>query len=140
MLGDPRELDSVFTNLVINAVNYTPDGGAIRIRWYEDNSGAHFEVNDTGIGIPPHHIPRLTERFYRVDVARSRNSGGSGLGLAIVKHAMQRNKGSLRIDSEVGRGSTFICDFPLELVRYRSDEQGLEARGQENLHHEVTKT
>lgn len=125
--GDPWELDSIFTNLVVNAVNYTPPGGAIRIRWYEDRAGAHFEVNDTGIGIPPHHIPRLTERFYRVDVARSRNSGGSGLGLAIVKHAMQRNQGSLRIDSEVGRGSTFICDFPLELVRYRDDEQQLGA-------------
>ncbi len=123
LLGEHRELDSIFTNLVVNAVNYTPTGGAIRIRWFEDDKGAHFEVNDTGIGIPPHHIPRLTERFYRVDEGRSRHTGGSGLGLAIVKHAMQRNNGSLRIDSEVGRGSTFICDFPPELVRH-SDEQG----------------
>jgi len=122
LLGDPKELDSIFTNLVINAVNYTPTGGAIRIRWFKDDKGAHFEVNDTGIGIAPHHLPRLTERFYRVDVARSRNTGGSGLGLAIVKHAMQRNKGSLRIDSEVGRGSTFICDFPAELIRQRGED------------------
>jgi len=124
LLGESRELDSIFTNLVVNAVNYTPGDGAIRIRWYEDASGAHFEVNDTGIGIASHHIPRLTERFYRVDAGRSRHSGGSGLGLAIVKHAMQRNRGTLRIDSEVGRGSTFICDFPAEIVRH-PDEQGL---------------
>lgn len=123
LLGEQRELDSIFTNLVVNAVNYTPSGGAIRISWFEDDKGAHFEVNDTGIGIPQHHIPRLTERFYRVDEGRSRHTGGSGLGLAIVKHAMQRNNGSLRIDSDVGRGSTFICDFPPELVRH-PDEQG----------------
>lgn len=120
--GDPKELDSVFTNLVVNAINYTPTGGAIRIRWYADDSGAHFEVHDTGIGIAAHHIPRLTERFYRVDVARSRNSGGSGLGLAIVKHAMQRNQGNLRIDSEVGRGSTFICDFPAGMIMLRNNK------------------
>lgn len=125
LLGEPRELDSVFTNLVVNAVNYTPTGGAIRVRWYEDDRGAHYEVNDTGIGIAPHHIPRLTERFYRVDVGRSRDTGGSGLGLAIVKHAMHRNHGSLRIDSEVGRGSTFICDFPPELVCHRGDEESI---------------
>ena len=128
LAGETRELDSIFTNLVVNAVNYTPTGGAIRIRWYEDDKGAHFEVNDTGIGIPPHHVPRLTERFYRVDVGRSRDTGGSGLGLAIVKHAMQRNRGSLRIDSEVGRGSTFICDFPPELIRRRT-QQALPANG-----------
>lgn len=117
--GDPKELDSIFTNLVINAVNYTPDGGAIRIRWYADDTGAHFEVHDTGIGIANHHISRLTERFYRADEGRSRAVGGSGLGLAIVKHALQQHHGQLRIDSEVGRGSTFICDFPPELVVLR---------------------
>ena len=121
--GDPKALDSVFTNLVVNAINYTPAAGAIRIRWYEDAEGAHFEVNDTGIGIAQHHIKRLTERFYRVDVARSRNTGGSGLGLAIVKHAMQRHGGNLRIDSEIGRGSTFICDFPSEQVVHRDEMQ-----------------
>jgi len=117
--GNVKELDSIFTNLIINAVNYTPDSGAIRVRWYRDNSGVHFEVHDTGIGISSHHIVRLTERFYRVDEGRSRATGGSGLGLAIVKHALQSHGGSLRIDSEVGRGSSFICDFPAELAIYK---------------------
>jgi two-component system phosphate regulon sensor histidine kinase PhoR len=120
--GNPKELDSIFTNLVVNAVNYTPEKGSIHIRWYADEVGAHFEVQDTGIGIATHHIHRLTERFYRVDVARSRETGGSGLGLAIVKHAMQQNQGKLRIDSELGRGSTFTCDFPAHLVVYKGDE------------------
>ncbi len=119
--GDQRELDSVFTNLVVNAINYTPAGGAIRIRWYQDDNGAHFEVNDTGIGIAPYHVDRLTERFYRVDVARSRHTGGSGLGLAIVQRALQRHQAGLRIDSEVGRGSAFICDFPADIVVQKDD-------------------
>ena len=114
--GNPKELDSVFTNLVVNAINYTPAKGHITIRWYADEAGAHFEVQDTGIGIARHHLSRLTERFYRVDVARSRATGGSGLGLAIVKHAMQQNHGKLRIESELGRGSRFICDFPAQLI------------------------
>ncbi len=119
--GDSKELDSVFTNLMVNAINYTPTGGAIRIRWYQDDSGAHFEVNDTGIGIAPYHVERLTERFYRVDVARSRHTGGSGLGLAIVTRALQRHQANLRIDSEIGRGSAFICDFPDDIVVHKSD-------------------
>ncbi|NOZ37540.1 MAG: phosphate regulon sensor histidine kinase PhoR [Gammaproteobacteria bacterium] len=119
--GDPRELDSVFTNLVVNAINYTPAGGAIRVRWYQDETGAHFEVNDTGIGIAPYHVERLTERFYRVDVARSRHTGGSGLGLAIVKRALQRHQAGLRIDSEIGRGSAFICDFPKDIISLKKD-------------------
>ena len=117
VLGDPRELDSIFSNLVINAVNYTPAGGEIHIRWHRDeDGGAVFAVEDTGLGIPAHHLPRLTERFYRVDVARSRETGGSGLGLAIVKHALQRLGGRLEIESEVGRGSTFRARFPAEVV------------------------
>ncbi len=117
VLGDPRDLDSIFSNLVINAVNYTPAGGEIHIRWRRDeDGGAVFEVTDTGLGIPAHHLPRLTERFYRVDVARSRETGGSGLGLAIVKHALQRLGGRLEIESEVGRGSTFRARFPVEAV------------------------
>lgn len=120
--GNPKELDSIFTNLVVNAVNYTPDKGRIRICWYADEAGAHFEVHDTGTGIASHHLPRLTERFYRVDLARSRATGGSGLGLAIVKHAMQQNQGKLRIKSELGRGSSFICDFPAHLVVYKRPE------------------
>lgn len=121
--GDAKELDSAFSNLVINAVNYTPDRGKITIRWYQDTQGAHLEVSDTGIGIPPHHISRITERFYRVDVARSRETGGSGLGLAIVKHALNRHQANLRINSEVGRGSTFICDFPKDAIVERQDER-----------------
>lgn len=122
--GNPKELDSIFTNLVVNAVNYTPEKGRITIRWYVDDAGAHFEVEDTGIGIAKHHLSRLTERFYRVDVARSRATGGSGLGLAIVKHAMQQNQGKLRIESELGRGSRFICDFPAQLVVYKNVDTG----------------
>ncbi len=129
LLGDARDLDSIFSNLVINAVNYTPPGGAIRLRWYRDqDGGAVFEVEDDGVGIPAHHLPRLTERFYRVDVARSRETGGSGLGLAIVKHALQRGGGHLEIESEVGRGSLFRARFPAELVVGASatGEDGLE--------------
>ncbi len=114
--GDAKELDSAFSNLVINAINYTPAGGTIALRWYRDEQGAHFAVKDNGIGIPPHHLSRLTERFYRVDVARSRETGGSGLGLAIVKHSLSRHEAQLRIESEVGRGSTFYCDFPLDAI------------------------
>lgn len=121
LYGDSKELDSAFSNLIINAVNYTPAGGAINIRWYEDETGAHLSVSDTGIGIPPHHIPRITERFYRVDVARSRETGGSGLGLAIVKHALNHHEASLSVDSEVGRGSTFACHFPLKLVVHKDE-------------------
>ncbi|MBI3560273.1 MAG: phosphate regulon sensor histidine kinase PhoR [Gammaproteobacteria bacterium] len=118
--GDAKEIDSAFSNLVTNAVNYTPAGGRIELHWYQDDQGAHFAVIDNGIGIPPHHLPRLTERFYRVDVARSRETGGSGLGLAIVKHALSRHEASLRVDSEVGRGSTFICDFPSSIITISS--------------------
>jgi two-component system phosphate regulon sensor histidine kinase PhoR len=114
--GSAGELRSAFSNLVNNAVQYTPANGHIGIRWYADEDGAHLEVSDSGPGIEAHHIPRLTERFYRVDVGRSRDSGGTGLGLAIVKHVLQRHDAELRIDSAPGRGSTFRCDFPSERV------------------------
>ncbi len=114
MRGMPRELDSLFSNLVFNAVKYTLPGGKITLRWFADSRGRVFEVEDTGIGIAPQHIPRLTERFYRVDVGRSRTMGGTGLGLAIVKHVMLRHHGRLEIESELGRGSTFRCFFPSE--------------------------
>lgn len=123
LYGDAKELDSAFSNLVVNAVNYTPEKGKISIRWYEDENGAHFEVQDNGIGIPPHHLSRITERFYRVDVARSRETGGSGLGLAIVKHALNRHEAKLHIDSDVGRGSTFRCDFPKDAVVHKSESR-----------------
>ncbi len=109
--GQQEELRSAFSNLVFNAVRYTPAGGSIKIYWYQDKEGKHFKVSDTGEGIAKEHIPHLTERFYRVDVARSRSRGGTGLGLAIVKHVLNRHNGRLRIISEIGKGSTFWCDF-----------------------------
>lgn len=116
MRGMTRELDSLFSNLVFNAVKYTPAGGTVTIGWSRDERGLVFEVRDTGIGIAAHHIPRLTERFYRVDVGRSRSRGGTGLGLAIVKHVLLRHRGRLEIESEVGKGSVFRCIFPAELA------------------------
>ena len=112
MLGAESELHSVFSNLIGNAIKYTPAGGRVVARWWTDAHGGHFSVTDTGVGIAPEHLPRLTERFYRVDPGRSRASGGSGLGLAIVKHALQRHGGSMDIVSEEGKGSTFTCHFP----------------------------
>jgi two-component system phosphate regulon sensor histidine kinase PhoR len=114
--GAEKELYSAFSNLVTNAVRYTPEGGEIRVRWHRDEAGAHFEVQDTGVGIAPQHIPRLTERFYRVDVGRSRDVGGTGLGLAIVKHVLNRHGAALRISSRLNKGSTFSCDFPGALI------------------------
>ncbi|MGA7802231.1 MAG: phosphate regulon sensor histidine kinase PhoR [Gammaproteobacteria bacterium] len=114
--GEESQLRSAFSNLVYNAVRYTPTGGAIQMRWYADAQGACFEVTDTGIGIAPHHVPRLTERFYRVDIGRSRQSGGTGLGLAIVKHVLLRHDAGLGIDSVPGKGSTFRCSFPVERI------------------------
>jgi two-component system, OmpR family, phosphate regulon sensor histidine kinase PhoR len=116
ILGAEKELYSAFSNLVTNAVRYTPEGGTISVHWYRDERGAHLEVKDSGVGIAPQHIPRLTERFYRVDVGRSRDSGGTGLGLAIVKHVVNRHDGSMRISSVLNQGSTFTIDFPSVLI------------------------
>ncbi len=110
--ANQQEIYSVFSNLIFNAVQYTPEYGRIDIKWYEDNTGAHFSVSDNGPGITPEHIPRLTERFYRVDKSRSREKGGTGLGLAIVKHALARHDGNLSIESQLSKGSVFHCDFP----------------------------
>jgi two-component system phosphate regulon sensor histidine kinase PhoR len=112
LLGVEAQIHSAFANLLDNAAKYTPEGGTVTMRWWRDEHGGHLAVSDTGIGIAAEHIPRLTERFYRVDPGRSRASGGSGLGLAIVKHVLQRHGGSLRIESVEGQGSTFSCDFP----------------------------
>ncbi|WP_127478107.1 phosphate regulon sensor histidine kinase PhoR [Sulfurivermis fontis] len=112
LYGAERELYSAFSNIVGNAVRYTPAGGEIHLRWWSDSAGAHFSVSDSGIGIPAEHLPRLTERFYRVDTGRSREVGGTGLGLAIVKHVLTRHSARLRIDSRPGKGSTFTIDFP----------------------------
>ena len=112
--GCEKELKSLFSNLIINAVKYTPNGGIIIIRWHLKDGKASFSVTDTGIGIDPKHIPRLTERFYRVDKARSRDSGGTGLGLAIVKHILMHHDGILNIESTPGIGSTFTCSLKAE--------------------------
>jgi len=112
LIGQSAELESAFSNLAFNAIRYTPAGGEIKIRWWMSGSGPRFSVTDTGIGLEASHIPRLTERFYRVDVGRSRESGGTGLGLAIVKHVLSRHDARLEIESEPGNGSTFTCCFP----------------------------
>ncbi len=109
--GSEAELRSAFSNLVFNAVKYTQDEGNIRIRWWGDEQGAHLSVQDSGIGIDAKHLPRLTERFYRVDSSRASNTGGTGLGLAIVKHVLLRHRGRLEISSVPGHGSTFTCHF-----------------------------
>ncbi|MGH8131883.1 MAG: phosphate regulon sensor histidine kinase PhoR [Steroidobacteraceae bacterium] len=116
LIGDEPEINSAFSNLVDNAAKYTAPEGSIDMHWWVDAGGAHLAVTDTGMGIPPEHIPRLTERFYRVDAGRSRATGGSGLGLAIVKHVLQRHGARLQIQSTLGAGSTFICHFPPERV------------------------
>jgi two-component system phosphate regulon sensor histidine kinase PhoR len=121
LLGKESELHSIFYNLVHNAVRFTPASGSVKVVWRAADGGAVFEVVDTGIGIPEEQIPRVTERFYRVDPGRSRASGGTGLGLAIVKHALQRHEGELSIVSREGAGSTFSCRFPKERVVFRSD-------------------
>ena len=117
LLGAESELASAFGNLLSNAVRYTPPGGTITLRWRADGEGAAFEVQDTGIGIAAEHLPRLTERFYRVDRGRSRETGGTGLGLAIVKHALARHGAWLHVASEPGRGSTFSARFSAPRVR-----------------------
>lgn len=120
IIGTETELHSAFSNLIANAINYTEPNGTIKVRWKSDFQGAEFSVEDNGLGIPSHHLDRLTQRFYRVDTDRSRDGGGTGLGLAIVKHVLQRHNGSLEIDSEHGVGSTFSCTFPetqIELVK-----------------------
>lgn len=110
--GTEDELRSAFGNLVSNAIRYTPAGGEISLSWKDAGSGAVFAVSDTGIGIASHHLPRLTERFYRVDRGRSRETGGTGLGLAIVKHVVNRHAAKLEVTSEPGRGSCFSVVFP----------------------------
>jgi len=113
LMGEPRELQSALSNLVSNAVRYTPQGGRIEVHTFLSADGnLNLQVKDTGPGIAPEHLPRLTERFYRVDRSRSRESGGTGLGLAIVKHVMQRHGGQLQITSIAGQGSCFNLVFP----------------------------
>ena len=127
LFGSPQELESAFTNLLVNGMKYTPTEGTVRMRWWVDAQGGYFSVIDSGIGIPAEHIPRLTERFYRVDAGRSRGQGGSGLGLAIVKHALQRHGGWLDVRSTEGKGSTFTCHFPAQRIWKREMREAVNA-------------
>ena len=118
--GSTKELHSAFSNLVSNAVRYTPAGGSISVRFQrEPNGGVVLLVRDSGYGIPAAHLPRITERFYRVSTSRSRESGGTGLGLSIVKHVLNLHQARLEIESEVGRGSLFACVFGADRVHPR---------------------
>jgi two-component system phosphate regulon sensor histidine kinase PhoR len=116
LTGYTEELHSLFSNIIFNAVKYTPAQGHIQIVWSLKNNQAELTVKDTGIGIAPEHIPRLTERFYRVDPARSRASGGTGLGLAIAKHVLIHHQANMDIQSKIGAGSVFTCVFPKERI------------------------
>lgn len=116
LYGSTAEIESVIDNLLSNAIRYTPEDGEIALSWTSDAEGALLEVTDTGIGIEPEHIPRLTERFFRVDPGRSRDDGGVGLGLAIVKHILERHDGHLDVESTPGSGSTFSCQFVPERI------------------------
>jgi two-component system phosphate regulon sensor histidine kinase PhoR len=118
--GSDTELLSALGNLVNNAVRYTPAGGSVEIKWQRrEDGGGDLEVIDTGIGVAREHLPRLTERFYRVDGSRSRETGGTGLGLSIVKHVVQRHGGEIELQSEVGRGTRIRLAFPAVRVRQR---------------------
>lgn len=114
LIGSDVELASAFGNLITNAIKYTPKGGVITIGWHDDQEHGYFTVEDNGIGIDPKHLPRLTERFYRVDSARSRQTGGTGLGLAIVKHVLMQHGAHLEVDSKPNQGSCFKAVFPKE--------------------------
>ena len=111
IMANEKEIHSAFSNLAINAVKYTPDNGDIELRLWRDTNHVYFSVTDNGPGIDSKHLPRLTERFYRVDASRNSATGGTGLGLAIVKHVLMRHDGELKINSEVGKGSKFTCVF-----------------------------
>jgi two-component system phosphate regulon sensor histidine kinase PhoR len=112
LVSDPDRVESILVNLVQNAVRYTPRGGAVTVAVEAAPQGASYRVRDTGIGIPPKDLPRVTERFYRVDPGRSRAQGGTGLGLSIVKHLVELLRGNLRIESEHGRGTAVTVVVP----------------------------
>ncbi len=118
LIGSDTEIASAFSNLISNAIKYTPKGGTVTIGWHDDGETAYFTVEDTGIGIDPKHIPRLTERFYRVDSDRSRRTGGTGLGLAIVKHVLMQHQAYLEIESRENQGSIFKVIFPKERLSF----------------------
>ena len=114
--GNAAEIETVLVNLLSNAIRFTPADGVITITWRSNSEGADLIVADTGEGIDPEYIPRLTERFFRVDKGRSRDDGGTGLGLAIVKHVLIRHDAELIISSKPGEGSEFRCHFPRERI------------------------
>lgn len=128
LVGNERELRSAITNLVANAINYSPAGTQVEVRYHREGGGAVVRVRDQGIGIDPKHIPRITERFYRVDASRSVASGGTGLGLAIVKHVLLRHNSELKITSQLGKGSEFSCHFPPSMVEPWHSPQDTAAR------------
>lgn len=117
--GIASDLEMAFSNLISNAIKYTPEGGRVEIGWRDGEHGPRLDVRDTGIGIPSRHIPRLTERFYRVGSDRARRTGGTGLGLSIVKHVLNAHQATLTIESELGEGSLFRCVFPRDRRRAR---------------------
>ncbi len=129
LLGEETQLHSIFYNLMNNAIRFTPEPGRVDVSWKRIPGGAYFEVSDTGVGIPEELIPRVTERFFRVDPGRSRASGGTGLGLAIVKHALHKHGATLRIESQVGTGSSFRCDFPSDRVVARGSARQAVVQG-----------
>ena len=121
--GNLQEIHSLIANLLSNAIKHTKEGTKINVVWkLVDNNSAQLIVEDNGQGIEPEHIDRLTERFYRVDTGRSREKGGTGLGLSIVRHIVERHEGQLNISSEVGIGTTFICEFPEKRLTYNSEK------------------
>ncbi len=122
LFGSNAEIESVIVNLLTNAIRYTPHDGQVTLRWAADEDGAELAVTDTGDGIEPEHIPRLTERFFRVDAGRSRDDGGVGLGLAIVKHILERHDSHLEIESQPGAGSRFSCHFGSDRVNVPSSK------------------
>ncbi len=127
LFGSAKELHSAFSNLVSNAVRYTSIDGQVTIRFFRTaDGGASLAVRDTGYGIPAQHLPRITERFYRVSTSRARETGGTGLGLSIVKHVLSLHQGHLEVESEVGRGSVFACVFGPQRVRARQDGHRLQ--------------
>jgi len=130
VIGSRDELASAFGNLLSNAVRYTPEGGRIALDWRVTSTGGEFTVADTGIGIAAEHIPRLTERFYRVDRSRSRATGGTGLGLAIVKHVLIRHQAELVIDSAPAQGSRFSVRLPARRIRAIAESAPSEAAGE----------
>ena len=123
IFGVAHELESAVTNLVSNAIRYSPEGGTIRLSWRDCASGVELSVEDEGMGIGAEHLSRLTERFYRVDLARARVQGGTGLGLAIVKHVLKRHKTNLMIESELGKGSRFYCRFDPSQLKRQSQQK-----------------